>query len=91
MVLAGHRDTHFRFLRELRPGDALELETRRGVRTAYRVAWAGIVHERDTALLGTADTDVLTLVTCWPFDAIRPGGTWRYVVVAEAEQGVGPL
>ena len=91
VVLAGHRDTHFRFLRELRPGDALELETRRGVRTAYRVAWAGIVHERDTALLGTADTDVLTLVTCWPFDAIRPGGTWRYVVVAEAEHGVGPL
>jgi len=27
----------------------------------------------------------LTLVTCWPFDAIAPGGTLRYVVVAVAD------
>jgi sortase A len=85
VVLAGHRDTHFRFLRELRPGDALELETPRDVRAGYRVTWAGIVHERDTALLGERGADMLTLVTCWPFDAIRPGGPWRYVVVAERD------
>jgi sortase A len=83
VVLAGHRDTHFRFLRDLRPGDALVLETRAGDRSDYAVVWAGIVHERDTALLGDGGADVLTLVTCWPFDAIQPGGPWRYVVVAE--------
>ncbi len=25
----------------------------------------------------------LTLVTCWPFDALRAGGPERYVVIAE--------
>jgi sortase A len=83
VVLAGHRDTHFRFLRELRPGDALVLETPQGGLADYAVAWAGIVHERDTAVLEQHGADLLTLVTCWPFDAIRPGGPWRYVVVAE--------
>ena len=33
---------------------------------------------RDTAV------PTLTLVTCYPFDAINPGGPLRYVVVAEA-------
>ena len=88
VVLAGHRDTHFRFLRELRPGDALVLETPGGAAADYAVAWAGIVHERDTALLADGGTDVLTLVTCWPFDAIRPGGPWRYLVVAEGVEKV---
>jgi sortase A len=83
VVLAGHRDTHFRFLREIRPGDELVLETPAGAHADYRVAWAGIVHERDTAFLAEQGADLLTLVTCWPFDAIRPGGPWRYVVVAE--------
>ena len=32
-----------------------------------------------------ADVPTLTLVTCWPFDAINPGGPLRYVVVAEAD------
>jgi sortase A len=44
VVLAGHRDTHFRFLRDLRPGDALVLETPAGGRGDYAVAWAGVVH-----------------------------------------------
>jgi len=22
------------------------------------------------------------LVTCWPFEAVTPGGSWRYVVTA---------
>jgi sortase A len=29
----------------------------------------------------------LTLVTCWPFDAVEPGGPLRYVVVATADAG----
>jgi sortase A len=29
----------------------------------------------------------LTLVTCYPFDAVEPGGPLRYVVVATADGG----
>jgi len=25
---------------------------------------------------------MLTLITCYPFDAVDPGGPWRYVVTA---------
>ena len=34
---------------------------------------------------GDRGLDELTLVTCWPFDAVAPGGPLRYVVVAEAD------
>jgi sortase A len=83
IVIAGHRDTHFRFLRDLRPGDRLELETRAGAAAAYRVSLARVAHESETYLLGDRGRPVLTLVTCWPFDAAVPGGPWRFVVVAE--------
>lgn len=83
VVIAGHRDTHFRVLRDLEPGDELELEAPHGERRRYRVAAARVVRYDDTsALAPTADR--LTLVTCWPFDALHPGGPLRYVVTAEA-------
>lgn len=30
----------------------------------------------------SAGTERLTLLTCYPFDALRPGGPLRYVVIA---------
>ena len=85
-VIAGHRDTHLRFLKDLRPGDRLELEDRAGTRHLYRVAQSLVVH-RDRARIDISDpTPRLVLVTCYPFDALVPGGPLRYVVVAEREQ-----
>lgn len=89
-VVAGHRDTHFAFLEDLRPGDRLEVEGPDGRTRAYRVESAEVVPESDTrwlrqpvepgreAFRGRA----LTLVTCYPFDAVVPGGPLRYVVRA---------
>jgi sortase (surface protein transpeptidase) len=31
----------------------------------------------------------VTLVTCWPFGAVRPGTPWRYVVVATRDESGG--
>jgi sortase A len=58
------------------------LETPRADPVAYRVAGARVAHERETGLLAESGEALLTLVTCWPFDAIAPGGPWRFVVVA---------
>lgn len=80
--IAGHRDTHFAVLRDVRQGDLVELETPGGECLTYRVVGAGIVDERDTLPLRDGP-DRLTLVTCYPFDAIRPGGALRWVVTAE--------
>lgn len=81
VALAGHRDTVFRFLGELRLGDELRLETGRGCRRRYAVRETAVVREDDTWVLAPA-SGVLTLVTCYPLDATRPGGTLRYVVRA---------
>lgn len=88
VVIAGHRDTHFRALRELAGGDVLELEDRWGGRRRYRVTRRLVTRYDDTSSLVPA-ADRLTLVTCWPFDALHPGGPMRYVVVAEALEEAG--
>ena len=83
-VLAGHRDTHFRFLRDLAAGDDLWLETPNGSVRRYRVRGASVVHESDLSPLEPTAEPVLTLITCFPFDAVAPGGPLRYVVQAAA-------
>jgi len=82
VVSGGHRDTHFRFLRELRLGDLILLEDRDRELIDYTVASTEVVdHERGELMADFGD-DRLTLITCYPFDAIRPGGPERYVVTA---------
>jgi len=81
-VLAGHRDTHFEFLRDLRAGDALQLETADGALHRYSVTSAEVLHESRTAVLDPVGEKTLTLVTCYPFDALMPGGPLRFVVRA---------
>ncbi len=79
-VIAGHRDTHFRALEKLALGDEFTLERPDGVTLRYAVAALDVIDvERDVLRLD-ADESVVALVTCWPFDAVTPGGPERYVV-----------
>lgn len=82
VAIAGHRDTHFAILRDARPGDVIELEAPDGTMRTYHVKRTDVVDESETELLRDA-SDRLTLVTCYPFDAVRPGGRLRWVVTAE--------
>lgn len=84
-MLSAHRDTHFRFLRDLAVGDALTIERPDGVEVRYRVRETRVVDRRDLVLPRHAPTPMLTLVTCYPFDAVTTGGPLRYVVVATAD------
>lgn len=81
-VIVAHRDTHFAFLRDVAPGEAIEVEALRG-HARYRVRSTSVVHESQAEVLETGDAARLTLITCFPFDAVRPGTPLRYVVVAE--------
>ncbi len=81
VALAGHRDTHFRFLDELKVGDELRLETASGIRH-YRVEETAVQHESQTGVLEPSGHAELTLITCYPFDSLVPGGPLRYVVRA---------
>lgn len=82
-VLSAHRDTHFAFLRYVLPGEKIVLETPTGNRRTYRVTARHIVYDHDVQVLDDTGTATLTLLTCYPFDAIVPGGPLRYVVRAE--------
>ena len=84
-VLSAHRDTHFRFLQRVVPGDAIVLETPGGARHHYRVRDVFVADVQSLRIPRDTPVATLTLVTCYPFDALVPGGPLRYVVVAEAE------
>jgi sortase A len=82
-VIVGHRDTHFAFLRNLAPDDEIDIEVANGHSARYRVRDVAIVDKSETRVLDDADSAQLTLITCYPFDAVRPGTALRYVVIAE--------
>lgn len=82
-VIGGHRDTHLGFLQKVRPGDSIRVQRPDGVRVEYRVTQLDVLDKRDTWVAQNDGEKRLTLVTCWPFDAIRTGGAGRYVVIAE--------
>jgi sortase A len=83
-VITAHRDTHFRFLQRLAAGDTLVVEGRNGARRHFHVRRTYVADYRALNIPRDAFQPTLTLVTCYPFDAINPGGPLRYVVVAEA-------
>jgi sortase A len=84
-VISAHRDSQFAVLREVEVGDAVVMQTRDGRAVRYRIIGHRIVNKYDTSPLEPSRGRILTLITCFPFDAIRPGGPLRYVVVAQAE------
>ena len=81
IVLAGHRDTFFRPLRNIERNDIVKLVTPLG-EYRYRVVSTKVVSPSDTAVLSPSGNQVLTLVTCYPFYFVGPAPS-RFVVRAE--------
>ncbi len=82
-VVSGHRDTHFSYLKDLSPGMDLRVQRSDGGWRDYQVRGAEIVDSRSARLTLAVDQPALTLVTCYPFDAVDTGGPLRYAVYAE--------
>ena len=80
-VLAGHRDTFFRGLEDLRRDDRIWITTARG-KLEYRVAQMEVVDPSRLDLLAPTGTRTLTLVTCYPFHYIG-AAPQRYIVRAK--------
>ncbi|MBT2291321.1 class D sortase [Paenibacillus albidus] len=79
-VLAGHRDTVFRRLGELRAKDRIELETADG-RFVYEVTGSIIVDAKERGAIQASDQAILTLITCYPFSYVGSAPD-RYLVSA---------
>ena len=69
VAIAAHRDTFFRPLRAVRPGDLVRIDTPGG-RFEYVVESVKVVPPTDTSVLRSTDSDALVLVTCFPFNFI---------------------
>lgn len=78
--IAGHRDGFFRKLKNIRLGDEIALEMRRGT-DVYAVDRIQIVTPQDVSVLQSDGEPSLTLVTCYPFYSIG-GAPKRFVVNA---------
>lgn len=81
-VYSAHRDTHFRFLKEVKIGDSIAVTRKDGEMFLYRVTHTSVVRFDSSGIDPRADGKYLVLTTCWPFDAVTPGPL-RYVVYAE--------
>lgn len=81
-VIAAHRDTHFRFLEKVRPGDLIRVESVDGTLQNYRVERAEIVRWDRFSFVADGATASLALATCYPFGALDHGPL-RYVVYAK--------
>jgi len=78
--LAGHRDTFFRPLQDIRKGDIILIKTSQDV-YRYEVESSEIVLPRDSWVLNDTKQPSLTLVTCFPFHFIGSAPK-RFVVHA---------
>jgi sortase A len=76
--LAGHRDGYFRGLKNLKLGDAIEVQSV-GRTLHYRVTALKVVDPADVSVLDPTDEPSVTLVTCYPFYYVGDAPK-RYIV-----------
>jgi len=81
--LAGHRDTFFRRLRNIRVGDEIRIVTP-GETYTFTVEETSVVKPRDVWVLNATPTPVLTLVTCYPFTYVGSAPN-RFIVRANQQ------
>lgn len=78
--VSAHRDSFFRVLKDIAPGDDVLVQTAHGV-DRYVVKQIDIVPKEDASVLQVDDGKMLTLVTCYPFYHVGHAPE-RYIVTA---------
>ncbi|PYX09154.1 MAG: hypothetical protein DMG88_07605 [Acidobacteria bacterium] len=84
-VIAGHRDTFFRHISELKTGDDIYVE-RRGRQFHYVVTGKRVVQPSDLSVLDSSSEARLTLITCYPVYYIGPAPERLVIVATLAKQ-----
>jgi sortase A len=98
LAIAGHRDGFFRALKDVGPGDIIEIQRPRrpgdavdasGPVDRYVVRHIKTVAPSDTSVLSNTDGSTLTLITCYPFYYLG-AAPQRYVVQASLLSASAP-
>lgn len=80
-AVAGHRDTLFRGLRNIKRGMRIEFETPERLKYVYEVENISVVSPSQVSVLKAGLYPQLTLVTCYPFDYVG-SAPYRFIVKA---------
>jgi sortase A len=80
-VYSAHRDTHFRFLKDVIVGDEIDITRRDGRTFRYLVDGSSVVRFDASGIDPLSNGYELVLSTCWPFDAVTSGPD-RYILHA---------
>ncbi|QKK22959.1 class GN sortase [Rhizobium hidalgonense] len=85
-VIAAHRDTHFRWLQYVKPGDTIVVTRRDGKLLTFKAGEGRIAAWDASGIDPSSNGRRLVLTTCWPFDATERGPL-RYILEAELVDG----
>ncbi len=66
-VVSAHRDKHFKSLQHAQVGDVIEVEIDQKIQT-FEIEEIFITDPLDLSVLDPTASQVLTLITCFPFD-----------------------
>lgn len=83
VMVSAHRDTHFSFLKQLKQGDEVILQDKNKQLYYYTMTQAKVIDTKKDTIPIYSGIDELVLVTCWPFDAVKAGGSQRYIAKFE--------
>jgi sortase A len=86
VVYAAHRDTHFRFLKDVAIGDEITVTRQDGRTFRYRIDGTSVVRFDASGIDPLASGHALILSTCWPLDSMTHGPL-RYLVHATMIEG----
>jgi len=82
-MISAHRDTHFRFLKDIQQGDELSITTDKGKTILYVVTSTQVVNHLNAQIDLNKNNKELVLITCYPFNSINENTDLRYLVFAK--------
>lgn len=86
LAIAGHRDSFFRGLKDVSPGDEITVKQKYGT-DIYAITNSWIVEPEDVSVLSPTQKKSITLITCYPFYFVGSAPK-RFIVRAELKKSV---
>ena len=84
-IISSHRDSHGVYIKKLKLGEEIRLQDQHKNWYSYTIDEFFIINVNEEQIAMENDSQRLLLVTCFPFDAIRSGTPYRYVVSANRD------
>jgi len=83
VILAGHRDSHMKFMYELNVGEKIELIMSDGLIKTYIISKTGIINKPELEISESINKkNSLILTTCWPLKSSQQGRQ-RYIIFSQ--------